>query len=408
MTVYYGKVFELISFEKNNDKSYLHIKVLFEQEIELFWEIDNYTANSLMEISNFDKNQKYRLSLHSTFDTIKKQYISILTRTWCERSDRIYFTCSLDFKDNLDSIRNTKNSNDLIKLPFLSINLSTTDEKKNQNEVMIPNRSKFRFKWINVPLISVLLVVLFGYSNNSILNKVIINNTAISNTEVEASEIKSDSKKAVEKPVLKLVKKDYIQSSLPVIKLDDSLTYSLPMGYVSLTFDDGPSKYTKEIVDILKKYEVGSTFFFVGINVKRYPDNVRYVQSNGYSIGSHSMHHVAMSTLSSEKQKDELLQSVKAIEDITNEKVVLFRPPYESFNKQTIDVLHAYNEKMILWNRDSEDWKTRNAAKIVNYVHNTKASGSIILLHESQAVVDALPKIIELLQQQKLKIVSLQ
>jgi peptidoglycan-N-acetylglucosamine deacetylase len=410
MSVYHGKVLELIAIEKNNDILYLHIKFFFEQEVEFFWEIDSDTAENLMVITKFDENQKYRLSLHSTFDAIKKQYISILTKTYRDKSDRICFSCSEDYNYNLDSIKNTRSINDLNKLPFISINLSTIDEKlkKDQNDAVIPNGSKFPFKWVSVPLISLMLVMLFGYSNNSFLNKAASNNTDISNTKVEASEVNLKNKKTFVAPGTKLVTKKSMQSSLPYIKLDDSLTYSLPEGYVSLTFDDGPSKYTMKIVDILKKYKVGSTFFFIGVNVKKHPDYVQYVQSNGYSIGSHSMDHVQMSTLSYEEQKDELLQSIKAIEDITNEKVVLFRPPYEAINNQTKDVIRDYHEKMILWNRDTEDWKTRNSSKIFNYVRNTNTSGSIILLHESQAVIDALPKIIERLQQQNLKIVSLQ
>lgn len=49
-----------------------------------------------------------------------------------------------------------------------------------------------------------------------------------------------------------------------VLKLKQGVTYNLPDGYVALTFDDGPSIYTKEIVEILKQYNVGGTFFFCG------------------------------------------------------------------------------------------------------------------------------------------------
>lgn len=63
--------------------------------------------------------------------------------------------------------------------------------------------------------------------------------------------------------------------------------------------------------------------------------------------------------------------------------------------------------RIFFWNRDTEDWKTKNSSKILNYVVTSKSSGSIILLHESQEVVDTLPKIIEHLQAQGLQIVNL-
>jgi peptidoglycan/xylan/chitin deacetylase (PgdA/CDA1 family) len=62
---------------------------------------------------------------------------------------------------------------------------------------------------------------------------------------------------------------------------------------------------------------------------------------------------------------------------------------------------------MVLWNADPKDWKSDNANEILDYVINSKASGSIILLHESPPVIEALPKIIEYLKQEDLEIVNL-
>jgi peptidoglycan-N-acetylglucosamine deacetylase len=408
MSVYHGKVLELLAIEKSNEKTYLRIKLELEIEIELFWEIDSDTAENLIAISEFDGNHKCRLSLHTTLDIVKKQYISLLTRTYRDKSARIYFTCSVDYKNDLDSIKNIQSINDINYLPFLSKNLSEIDKNKTeqineQNEVVIPKGYKPPLKWVSVAMISVIFIILFGYST-----KISINDTTIAKAAGKTTEAHLEKRKTVVTPVTKLVKDDSIQSRLPYIELDDFITYSIPEGYVSLTFDDGPSKYTTKIVDILKKYKAGGTFFFIGMNVQKHPDYVRYAHSNGYTIGSHSMNHVKMSNLSYEKQKNEFIQSTKVIENITNEKVVLFRPPYEDLNEQTKDVIHDYHDKMILWNRDPLDWKTRDADKIFNYVRNTKSSGSIILLHESQAVIDALPRIIERLQEQNLKIVNLQ
>ena len=61
-----------------------------------------------------------------------------------------------------------------------------------------------------------------------------------------------------------------------------------------------------------------------------------------------------------------------------------------------------------MWNIDTEDWKSRNSKKIIQSVKKEDASGSIILFHESQATLDALPDIIKYLQKQDLEIVSLE
>ena len=95
------------------------------------------------------------------------------------------------------------------------------------------------------------------------------------------------------------------------------------------------------------------------------------------------------------------------MEEIIDEDVLLFRPPYGSYNKQLVDLAIEHEYKIVLWNNDPEDWKTRNPNKIFESIKNSNTSGAIILLHESQAVVDSLPKIIEYLQEQDLEIVNL-
>ncbi|MDP4084453.1 MAG: polysaccharide deacetylase family protein [Bacillota bacterium] len=408
MSVYNGKMLELVAIEKSNEKVYLHMNLSIETEVEFFLEIDHDTAKNLIDQLMFDQNHKFRLSLHTTLDPAKNQYMGSITKTYTDKSERIYFACSEDFENHLAFIRNIQNINDLYTLPFLSFKPL---EKKTelQNKAGVSMRFKLPMKWVRVAITSIIFFILFGYTNNAYLHSDSISRTTFANAEAKTPEVIIKNKKdETTSPTANLEKEHSIHSSLPFIKLNDFSIYKVPTGYVSLTFDDGPSKYTERIVDILKKYKVGGTFFFIGVNVNKYPDYVRYVHSNGYSIGSHSMNHLEMSKLSYEKQESELQQSSMAIEAITNEKVTLFRPPYEALNEQTKEVVAQYHDKMILWNKDTEDWKTRNAEKIYNYIHSTKASGSIILLHESQPVIDALPKIIEDLQRQSLKIISLQ
>ena len=59
-------------------------------------------------------------------------------------------------------------------------------------------------------------------------------------------------------------------------------------GYVALTFDDGPSEYTKQIVDILLEQQVAATFFFVGRYAVQHQDAVKYAADSQMSVQSHS------------------------------------------------------------------------------------------------------------------------
>ena len=62
-------------------------------------------------------------------------------------------------------------------------------------------------------------------------------------------------------------------------------------GYVYLTFDDGPSKYTETVLDILDEYGVTATFFVVGESADHYPERVRAIVDAGHILGCHSATH---------------------------------------------------------------------------------------------------------------------
>lgn len=276
---------------------------------------------------------------------------------------------------------------------------------------------KLSFKWTSVVFISVLLISLFVIVFSD-LNKADKNmNIASAEAETKDTEKIEENLTSTDNPDIQdspTITENTPEEETPPnpsvvtdLELENDLTYSIPEGHVALTFDDGPSKYSVQIIDTLKQHGVGATFFYIGYNVVKYPDVVRHAYSNGFSIGSHSMNHVKMSKVSYGKQVEELLQSTKAIEEITNEKVSLFRPPYGAMNEQTKQMLHNYQSKMIMWNKDPKDWKTKDPEKIFHYISNSEASGSIILLHESQAVIDVLPRIIEHLKAQNLNVVGL-
>ena len=74
---------------------------------------------------------------------------------------------------------------------------------------------------------------------------------------------------------------------------------------VAITFDDGPSgKYTKKLLDGLKKRKVKATFFLIGENVKRYPEIVKRMKKEGHLIGNHTYHHVELTSLPEDKAMD--------------------------------------------------------------------------------------------------------
>ncbi len=431
MSINNEKHIELLSIEQKFDKSFLHIKLLFNQEIELHWEIDNETANLMKSKIIFDENYKFSLSLCSNWDEDKEQFTSFVTKANNNESEKIYFSCSEEFHLQLHSIKNMKDLRILIDLPYLSISRSSSKKEKNNSK-----RYKL-YGWLTVAAISILSISLIAYKSQTCKSESLFcgKKPAKAESVSKAQNIKSPEKpfktnqdkqdpkktdiKNVSQPNVHTNEPDVryaikqepinkpVQSIYPTVKLNNVVNYSIPPGSVALTFDDGPSKYSKKIVNVLKKYKVGGTFFYIGDNVQRYPDCVQYAYSNGYSVGSHSMHHNDFLKLSYKNQEDDLVRTSNLITNITKQDTTLFRPPYGAKNQATIELMQKHQFKMVLWDKDTEDWKNRNTNTIINYVKSHTESGSIILLHETKPSLDALPQIIEYLQSKNLKIVSL-
>ncbi|GAB6927852.1 hypothetical protein JCM10914A_18350 [Paenibacillus sp. JCM 10914] len=433
----YGKVIELLAVNGDPDASSLHIRLLGEENTDLCWATDDDTARCLKSVMNrYTGNHKYRLSLHTTWDMIQHQHKGTVTRTFRDQSERLSFACSEQFKDELAAIQQLEQIGDILALPFLTLPKSQVEEATTASAfqgkilgtypVMSTRKRRYShaFKLTTAILTSIMLVLLLSNFDAAYPSKARLHQAATAKEEVTtvlfnvprpmnlltmnaAVPVLQDQAHNTDEVSGTDSDPDIAPPLTPHLELQDSLVYSIPKGYVALTFDDGPSKYSVDIMNVLKEHEVGATFFFIGNNVKKYPKGVAAIHAAGYPIGSHSMSHAHLPSLSYDEQVDEVKRSSRLIEAITKKEVSLFRPPYGAFNDHTGRIMDEQQQKMVLWNRDPEDWLTRDEGKILEYVRHIDPSGSIILLHESQAVVDVLPQIIADLQAQGLKIVGL-
>lgn len=169
---------------------------------------------------------------------------------------------------------------------------------------------------------------------------------------------------------------------------------------VAITFDSawGADK-TLKIIETLKEYNVGATFFLVGFWVEKYPEMVTAIQEANIEIGTHSNTHPDFVKLSKEQMVKELTTSNKLISDITNFTPTLFRAPYGSYNNTVLNVATELNLKTIQWDVDTLDWKGLSGVEICNRVLNNVNNGSIILCHNNSFhILDALPLILDRLK----------
>ena len=177
--------------------------------------------------------------------------------------------------------------------------------------------------------------------------------------------------------------------------------------YISLSFDAAwGNEDTQTLINILKKYNVKTTFFVVASWVDKYPESVKALSDAGNEVMNHSTTHPHMTMLSAQQMLKEITTCDDKIQKITGVRPTLFRPPYGDYNNTLIETLSSVNHYCIQWDVDSLDWKDISAAQIQKNVLSKVKSGSIILFHNAaKNTPAALPSIITALQKQGYKIV---
>ncbi|MBE5897563.1 MAG: polysaccharide deacetylase [Lachnospiraceae bacterium] len=182
---------------------------------------------------------------------------------------------------------------------------------------------------------------------------------------------------------------------------------------VYLTFDDGPSENTNEILDILDDYGVKATFFVVGKPEEEYKGIYQRIVNEGHTIGMHSYSHKYSEIYSSlDAFKNDFEQIQNLIYDTTGVESVYYRFPGGSSNKvsnidmsQYIQYVNDQGVKYFDWNVSNGD-ATSLAYTPDDLVENVmndvvKYKTSVVLMHDTEAkdaTVQALPKLIEELQ----------
>jgi peptidoglycan/xylan/chitin deacetylase (PgdA/CDA1 family) len=162
---------------------------------------------------------------------------------------------------------------------------------------------------------------------------------------------------------------------------------------IALTFDDGPSESTPEILEILDRHRARATFFQCGLNVRRLPDVARAVVAGGHEIGNHSYTHLLLSLRGRGMIEQEFTRAQQIIADTTGFNPTLLRAPYGVRWFGFRPVQQRLGLLGIMWTAIGYDWSLPCHA-ILERVKRSFANGAIICLHdgrELQAKPDVRP-----------------
>ncbi len=182
---------------------------------------------------------------------------------------------------------------------------------------------------------------------------------------------------------------------------------------VYLTFDDGPiPEATPWVLDVLDRYAVKATFFVVGDNVRKHPEEFREVVRRGHAIGNHTFHHISGHihgdyhfTTDVEACQQIIDRGIRSVfPDFRRDASLppLFRPPHGWMKRKQYHYV-AENYRVVMWDLVTRDYSRRLTAEdVVCNVRRYARSGSIITFHDSLKSIEklrtALPAAIEWLR----------
>lgn len=175
---------------------------------------------------------------------------------------------------------------------------------------------------------------------------------------------------------------------------------------VALTFDDGPHElYTGQLLDILEEHHAVATFFEVGRNVARYPGALPRMAELGCEIASHSNAHRDLSKLKKSTMLQDLDAADQAFLNAGVDIPALVRPPYGAVNKS---VKNASERTVVTWTVDTQDWLSKDAQTVVDYVQGLSSlDGEIVLMHSTyESTVQAVAVLVPWLQEQGYQLVT--
>lgn len=179
---------------------------------------------------------------------------------------------------------------------------------------------------------------------------------------------------------------------------------------IALTFDDGPSKITLEILALLKKYDIKATFFCIGKNIEKHPEIIERILFEGHQVGNHSYSHSHFFDFyNANKILEEIKKTDTLLEKFTSRKIQFFRPPYGVTTPSIRRALQISGHKVIGWNIRSLDGGIKDPKIIYNRIIKRVSPGGIVLLHDTaKHSVLVLEQFLQFLQQNNYNVISVE
>jgi len=167
---------------------------------------------------------------------------------------------------------------------------------------------------------------------------------------------------------------------MPITQRHRTIRAAKPV--VALTFDDGPSIYTSQILDTLQQYGGHVSFFVTGSKVEEGKSKIFRAIQMECEVICHAWNHPDFTELSRRAIKKEIVNTIIAIAKVTGTASPMFRPPYGHINKRVERLAKNLGLAIINWSLSPEDWKIQDAENIYSHIISNLKDGDIVLCHD--------------------------
>lgn len=169
---------------------------------------------------------------------------------------------------------------------------------------------------------------------------------------------------------------------------------------IALTFDDGPdSRFTPQVLNVLKKHNVKGTFFLMGSRAAALPEVTRRIVREGHVVGNHTYWHPNLAKETVSRMSWEARETDRVLQRLVGYNPRMFRPPYGNLTEAQLRTLGKMGYSVIGWSVDSEDWRQVPVNKVIQNVRKDLGPGAIILMHSGGYWTQDLSNMVKALDQ---------
>lgn len=158
------------------------------------------------------------------------------------------------------------------------------------------------------------------------------------------------------------------------------------------------TEYLDDMLEILNNYNVKTTFFIGGTWAVLNEDYLTKIYESGHELANHGYHHKDHDKLDEAGNLNEISTTHKIVKELTGVEMDLFAPPSGAYDSLTVTCAEQLGYHTIMWTRDTIDWRDHDSNLIYSRAVKNAKGGDLILMHPTEATVEALPKIIEFFQ----------